>query len=296
MTRSKSSAVLVGLLLILLPALAILQYRWIGEVSAAERDRLENSLRESSSRFAADFNSELGRISTAFQIRDGFPENGESLVQRYQSWSESASYPQLIRSISVTRISQDAAPDFYKLDLKSGELQPAPLPKEFENFRERFRPGPLNFSSPSETVLLFSPIFRAAAPFDGRRPQQFGPRGSEELRPRGPEDFRPRGPGGGLGPGRMEGATLIELDRDVILKELIPALVERHFSANDETGYRVAIAAGADQPQILYSSQGHWTANDIATPDESVFLLGVPPRGNAGERRGGGPRRVPGPF
>ena len=31
----------------------------------------------------------------------------------------------------------------------------------------------------------------------------------------------------------MEGATLIELDRNVILKELIPALVERHFLQHD---------------------------------------------------------------
>src|SRR5438874_1864126 len=135
MTRPKLSVVLAGLLLILLPALAILQYRWIGEVSAAERDRLETSLREASSRFAADFNAELVRISTGFQIRDGFPESGAPLLQRYQSWSESAAYPQLIRSVDLIRTSQDAVPEFYKLDIRSGELQVAPLPKEFENLR-----------------------------------------------------------------------------------------------------------------------------------------------------------------
>src|SRR5438093_12981684 len=107
MTPSKSTAALVGLLLILLPALAILQYRWIGDVSTAERDRLQSSLRESAGRFAADFDGELGRISTAFQIRDRFPENGQGLLQRQQSWSESAPYPQLIRSIDVVRLSQD---------------------------------------------------------------------------------------------------------------------------------------------------------------------------------------------
>src|SRR5207249_5136358 len=58
-----------------------------------------------------------------------------------------------------------------------------------------------------------------------------------------------RGRGGAPGPGRMEGATLIELDRDVILKDLVPMLVERHFPANDQSGYRVAIVTGADQPR-----------------------------------------------
>jgi signal transduction histidine kinase len=281
MTPSKSTAALVGLLLILLPALAILQYRWIGDVSAAERDRLQSSLRESSTRFATDFDTELGRISTAFQLRDGFPEDGQGLAQRYQTWSEGAPYPQLIRSIDVLRMSPDEPPAFYRLDLKSAELQEAELPKEFENLRDRFRPGPQNFSSPSETMTLFSPIFRGGpGGFGGRRPEQFG-----------------RGRGGAPGPGRMEGATLIELDRDVILKDLVPMLVERHFPANDQSGYRVAIVTGADQPQVLYSSQGRWMPEDLAAPDESVFLLGAPPRGN-GERRGGpGVRgRPPGPF
>ncbi|HSU89196.1 MAG TPA: HAMP domain-containing sensor histidine kinase, partial [Terriglobia bacterium] len=87
-----------------------------------------------------------------------------------------------------------------------------------------------------------------------------------------------------------EGATIIELDRDVVLKELVPMLVERHFSAHEETDYRVAIVAGA---QVLYSSQGQWTAEDITTPDASVSLLGAP---GPGGRRGGGRNRGPGQF
>jgi len=296
MARPKLSVVLVGLLLILLPALAILQYRWIGEVSVAERDRLQSSLRETSRRFASDFDAELARISTAFQIRDGFPESGEGLVQRYHSWSESATYPQLIRSICLIRTAQDTGSEFYRLDLRTAKLEPSPLPKEFENWRERFRPGPQSIAPASDTMTLFSPIFRAAPPFNERRGQGFGPQDPESFRPRGPDDFRSRGPGGGPGQGRMEGATLIELDREAILKELVPALVERHFLSQDETDYRVAIAAGTDPPQILYSSQGQWTAEDIAKPDESIFLLGNPFRANGGERRGGGRPRGSGPF
>src|ERR1051325_474859 len=134
MARPKLSVVLVGLLLILLPALAILQYRWIGEVSVAERDRLQSGLREASRRFASDFDAELARISTALQIRDGFPESGERLLQRYQSWSESATYPQLVRSIYLIRLSQDGESNFYKLDLRSGQLEAAPLPEQYENW------------------------------------------------------------------------------------------------------------------------------------------------------------------
>src|SRR5712691_2533116 len=99
MTHPKSSVVLVGLLLILLPTLAILQFRWIGEVSAAERDRLESGLRAASDRFASDFDGELARISAAFQIRTGFPQDARAVLERYQMWSESTQYPRLIRSM-----------------------------------------------------------------------------------------------------------------------------------------------------------------------------------------------------
>jgi signal transduction histidine kinase len=292
MSRSKSSVVLVGLLLILLPALALLQYRWIGEVSAAERDRMESSLRVAADRFALDFDSELARISTAFQIRDGFPENPKTIFERYQSWSETAAYPRLIRSLGLIRTKPDAAPDFYKIDIRSGQVVPAPIPEELAKLRDRFRPGLQNFSPSSETMMLFSPIFRAPPPF-------IGPKQPDEFRRRGPEDSRPRGPGGGPGGGiRLEGATLIELDRDVMLKELVPALVERHFSPHDEEGYRVAIATATDQPQILYSSEGQWTAGDIASPDASITIFGppLPPPERGARPRPGGRNRGPGSF
>ena len=164
MTHPKSSVVWVGLLIILLPTLAILQYRWIGEVSAAERDRLENSLRVASDRFASDFDNDLVRISTSFQMRDGFPENAAPILERYQSWSENAAYPKLIRSIDLLRVNSDTTLDFYKVDVRSGKLEPAPVPKELEGFRERFRPGPQTVPSSSETVMLLSPIFRFVRP------------------------------------------------------------------------------------------------------------------------------------
>src|SRR5438552_9873773 len=258
MSHPKSSVLLVGLLLILLPTLAIRQYRWIGEVSAAERERMESGLRAASDRFASDFDGELARVSAAFQIRTGFPEDAKAVLERYQSWSESAPYPRMIRSIALVRTSPDAAPEFYKVDLRTGRMESAPIPEELGNLRDRFRPGPQTAPPRSEAMMLFSPIFRAAVPFVGPR--------SDEFRSRGPEDFRPRGPGGpgpGPGPGfRGEGATIVELDRDVILKELVPTLVERHFSSHEETDYRGAIVAGKagdeskEIAQVLILSHG----------------------------------------
>ena len=108
-----------------------------------------------------------------------------------------------------------------------------------------------------------------------------------------------RGPGG-----PPDGALVIELDRDIVLKELVPALIEKHFSAHDDTVYRVGIISKGDPPHVLYSSVREWKPEDIATPDWQLNLFGAPPPPppnngtpniNTGNRRSGR-NRGPGPF
>jgi len=307
MVRAKSSLILVGLLLILLPILAIFQYRWIGEVSAAEHDRLESSLRIASDRFATDFDAEFSRIGNAFQIRDGFPETAMPVRERYQSWSETNPYPHIIRAIYLLRAAPENGSEFYKVDLVSDELQSASLPKDWESIRDRFRPGPVSYSVGDRT-LLAAPIFRAG--------RQFGSRSGEDFRQGRPPGSRRRPGGSGRGPGPehgprpdrgegpdrgpvpgpgggIDGAAIIELDPDVIVKELVPALKERHFSSHDETAYRIAIIREGTQRHVLYSSAGEWTTEDVAKPDNAVDLFaGSRPPGFAGRGRGPGARNM----
>ena len=304
--RAKSSLILVGLLLILLPILAIFQYRWIGEVSAAEHDRLESSLRIATDRFAADFDAEFSRIGSAFQIRDGFPQTAAVIRERYQSWSETNPYPRIIRAVYLLKAEPENGSEFYKVDFLSDELQSVSLPKDWESIRDRFRPGPVNYSVGDQT-LLAAPIFRGGRQFGNRAGEEFRQRRlpGSRRRPdgiergpgpeRGPRPERAEGldRGPGPGPGPLEGAAIIELDPDVIVKELVPALKERHFSSHDETAYRIAIIREGTQPHVLYSSAGGWTPEDIAKPDNSVSLFaGSRPPGFVGRGRGPGPRNM----
>ena len=64
------SLIPVGFLVVALGVLALLQYRWIGEISQAERQRLQNAVRDSSDRFARDF-AELDPLELSPEI---FPE------------------------------------------------------------------------------------------------------------------------------------------------------------------------------------------------------------------------------
>ena len=60
--RPSLMLLLAATLLVLLPLLAVLQYRWLGEVSAGERERMQTNLRTSADRFCADFDRELTNV------------------------------------------------------------------------------------------------------------------------------------------------------------------------------------------------------------------------------------------
>ena len=57
-----------AVLLVLLATLATFQYRWLGEVSRAEGERMRASLRTRASDFSQEFDRELTRTYIAFQI------------------------------------------------------------------------------------------------------------------------------------------------------------------------------------------------------------------------------------
>ena len=61
LTRPSGLTLLTAALLVLLPALAVLQYRWAGQVSEAERERMQHNLRNAASQFRDAFDLEVGR-------------------------------------------------------------------------------------------------------------------------------------------------------------------------------------------------------------------------------------------
>ena len=97
-TRPALTVMLPALLLALLVVLAWLQYRWTGEISVAEQDRLEASLQSSVRRFSAELDDEAGLLFRAFRI-EPTEELGPALRQRWEDYQDEARYPELIEAI-----------------------------------------------------------------------------------------------------------------------------------------------------------------------------------------------------
>src|SRR5690242_7408662 len=95
---------LVATLPVLLPLLAVLQYRWLGEVSAGERERMQANLRTSADRFCADFDRELTNVYAQLQTlaAAAIPLTEDGHPARYRQWLAVAPRPKLVREIYRT--------------------------------------------------------------------------------------------------------------------------------------------------------------------------------------------------
>ena len=78
-----------------------MQYQWLGQLSEAERERMQRTLRTAAAQFAVEFDTELSRALVSLQV-DGptmRDENWTSYAQRYSAWTNGASEPRLVRDV-----------------------------------------------------------------------------------------------------------------------------------------------------------------------------------------------------
>src|SRR5262252_6420327 len=93
--------VLVSALLGPLPLLAVLQFRWLGEVSRAERERMQASLKTAAASFSHDFDGDLTRAYMNFQMdaRTLHNRDWQTYARQYDQWSQTAVHPRLVDSV-----------------------------------------------------------------------------------------------------------------------------------------------------------------------------------------------------
>jgi signal transduction histidine kinase len=92
-------------LLLLVGLLASLQYRWLGQVSEAERAQLLTSLRAHAQEFADDFDREILQTYVALQAGGTALQQGDwtAFADRYDTWHASTRYPQIVRDVFFLR-------------------------------------------------------------------------------------------------------------------------------------------------------------------------------------------------
>lgn len=185
------SRISVALLAIALLALAGLQYHWIGQISVAERQRLEQSVKDSSNRFSGDYATEVRSLANALDIRNGGEPDVSTLVARYHGWAEAAAYPDLLKTMYVVRLDSSKKMHLLQVNVQETKLDATEWPEKWEGLQSVLQHDPFVLERRINSAALEVPKTKGASAmliqFGGGRP---------------PDGQRGRGQGGGQGGGQ----------------------------------------------------------------------------------------------
>jgi signal transduction histidine kinase len=269
------AVVLVGLC----ATLGVIQYRWIGEVSLAEHDRLRGSLQASLQRISEDFDGEIRSVCAALSTEYSTPDEQQrerELALNYARWRTTSRYSGLVRRLAVAVRGEDSL-SLQELDLAKGTFAPAQWPSGWTPLRDRLiarafgdpgaRMESFRSSTPDELSLIELPQFV-------RRDPGF----SSDFSPnRTPAEF---------------GWTVIELDLDYLRASLLPELLQRHLGAGEKLDYQSEIVATDYPSTVIYDSGPNLPSTAALHSDASIELFRAPFDRMPRPRQ---PRRGPGP-
>ena len=157
-SRSGIAIAATGALIILLGVLATLQYRWIGEVSSAERDRMRANTRASAENIAYEFDGEIARVYHHFAVPAGTNDPGGYIAASARAWSASVRSPEIVREVYLAR--RDAPKEktdktdrlvLARVDLATGQTSAEEWPAALELVRDHIE----QFSVPPARLRRF---------------------------------------------------------------------------------------------------------------------------------------------
>jgi signal transduction histidine kinase len=254
-----SLAVLAAALIVL----GTLQYRWIGNMADAERQRMRSAIDFAAHHYADEFDHELTRMFLAFQLPmpDATPDH---LLHRYDEWAAAARDPRIVRAIYFV---PPAEPDHLQsVDPATRSVRPAAWPASLSILRPMIAveaaggeplPGPI---VPGVLALV--------VPCGGMRRGMIE-RHLEAMGLREPMHRMPDGPA-------CPGYTIVELDRGYITRVFLPDLTRRYFDTPNGREYEVAIVAPESGEMLYRSDATHGAAPfraDVVVPIFSVLAM-----------------------
>jgi len=256
-------------LALLLTVLAVLQYRWVGEIGRAEGERLQANLDGSARRFGAALEREVGRVFFTFLNPGRADADSEAqLLEGLAAWRSQSEHPRLVSRIMLLSPSASATASVLSCALDEQSFTPVPLPSALEPVRrwllDRREPGGFRPDTLLDRPLaVLIPILEIG-------------RESEPI---------------ARGAFRLRGLAVVELDLAYLREQLLPQLAETHFGPLEGGDYAVTIRRRSDR-SLIYSSEPEPAG--VGQADVQADLLGSPLAGGRPERRFGRPGPGPG--
>jgi len=286
---------LVAALMLLLPLLAALQYRWLGQVSEGERERLQASLRAGANRFSQDFDQEISRAYRHFQMdADSFRDPDRSkFAERYERWFDERPVAKLVGEVFWVEAEEGKPFRLARFNPAQKQFEPQAWPAEFASLRARLedraqKSGAThqrieqqiqslqsqigvtirgNFEEKQQGASTFTKAVIRVAPEPLVEdipalliPIITHPGEGEDLR----SALTP--PGGYL---------VVTLRLDYITQQLLPALAKRYLYDGNNLDYNAAVVSRRDPQKIIYQLGPPLPAEAFATGDAVADIGGL---------------------
>jgi len=266
--RSRSLAqrlpiAIAAVLVLLLAVLAILQWRWIGEVSAMERHRMKMSLFGAGSHFTEDFDREVTRAYLYFHPGTAEPPEARlaRVLRQYDRWNAETPYPRLVRDVFLSRPAGDGGTGLEVLWPAEHRFVACPWPPELAALRQRLEAARRPADPPFDPRTL-----TLAADIPGLVINLFPSPGS----PSAPDAKAPPDPLAGT-------YLLVRLDQKVITGDIFPALTRRYFESPQGTGYALAVETKDAPQRAVFLSDPHMPVAAIGTGDLQLDMYRLRP-------------------
>lgn len=252
------TVLLLVLMPILLAILATLQYRWLGEISTAERERMQARLQTDARRFAQDFNGEMTKAYFSFQLDLENAENAEKIAERYELWRKQTHFPGLVSEIYVSLKNENGEQRLIRFDIAEKRFSDAVSSGELKSLLDK-----INNESKDHTF----PFIRAFHSIVPEVPAMFVPFFEQKERISPDQDRITL-----KTPYRATGNFLIvKLNFDTIKNEIIPELARRHFS---DSNFAFAIFNNNSNENLIYQSQENF---DFSRADAATGIFEINP-------------------
>jgi len=277
MRRFPWPLVVSAALVALLALLATLQYRWLGEVSEAERDRMRAGLRTRATEFARDFDGELTRTYVAFHVSaDALDADAPvALADAYAKWRAATIAPALVSQVYLLRGDDIASARLRRLDVDRRSLDDVPWPPDLEAGMRRAERSLPSFGGVPAPALMADAIDSRipALIIPIRRVTRVEEGGQHAVVRKVLPDAR---------------TIVVTLDSVQLQRQLLAPLVAKHFGEADSSEFLVSIARRDDEGTVVFST-GETVSAASADVTAGVFDLLMDELGRFAEAR------IPGP-
>ena len=248
--------------------LAVLQYRWTGEISRSEQQRLKANLTTGVRGFDQEFSYDFERLCETFEIDPEVPPASlENRILRQQiDWERIASRPALVARVDIWKL-EEGHGSFESFE--AGEAGGEASGKRFVEAAWPERLGSLLPYLERQAELLNARVIgdREALyypwTFQGGTPALIRPifhvENAQEMYV------------------QLEGFLILEFNREVLEQQYVPDLVVRHFGEPGLTSFGVAVRTVKAPYRTIYTSNAN-TSNansgvSGSAPDAAVNLF-----------------------